>query len=85
MTLEELILLPMQYRFGYSAEDHGLQQYVNEEHGFAKQVYTPRDPKTLVWGHGKSSYKLLDTDEEFETIDGLLAAINKRKGNHEML
>jgi hypothetical protein len=79
MTLEELKLIPLQYTFGYSADDHGLRQYINEEHQIAKQVYTPRNPKTLVWGSGKSTYKMLDTGEEFETIDGLLAAINKRE------
>ena len=77
MTLEELKLLPMQYRFGYSAEDHGLRQYVNEEHGIAKQVYTPR--KKGLWGVGESTFMLLDTGEEFDTIEGLLAAINKDK------
>lgn len=78
MTLEELKEIPLQYTFGYSAEDHGLRQYVNEEHKIAKQVYTPRNKKTLVWGTGKSTYKLLDTGEEFDTIDGLLAGINAR-------
>jgi hypothetical protein len=79
MTLEELRAIPLQYTFGYSAEDHGLRQYVNEEHKIAKQVYTPRNPKTLVWGDGKASFMLTDTGEEFDTIDGLLAAINKRE------
>jgi hypothetical protein len=78
MTLEELRAIPLQYTFGYSAEDHGLRQYVNEEHQIAKQVYTPRKISTGEWGNGKSSYMLLDTKEEFDTIDGLLAAINKR-------
>lgn len=78
MTLEELRAIPLQYTFGYSAEDHGLRQYINEEHGIAKQVYTPRNPKTLVWGDGKSTFMLLATKEEFDTIDGLLAAINKK-------
>jgi hypothetical protein len=79
MTREELAAIPLKYTFGYSAEDHGLRQYVNEEHQIAKQVYTPRNPKTLVWGNGKASFKLLDTGEEFETIDGLLAGINARE------
>lgn len=78
MTLEELRAIPLQYTFGYSAEDHGLRQYINEQYGIAKQVYTPRNPKTLVWGDGKSTFMLLATKEEFETIDGLLAAINKK-------
>ena len=76
MTLEELKLIPLQYRFGYSAEDHGLRQYVNEEYGIAKQVYTPRK-KTGKWGAGRSTLKLLKTGEEFNTLEGLLAAINK--------
>ena len=75
MTLEELQLLRLQYRFGYSAEDHALRQYVNEEHGIAKQVYTPR--KKGLWGVGNAVYKLLKTGEEFDTLEGLLAAINK--------
>jgi hypothetical protein len=78
MTREELAAITLKYTFGYSAEDHGLRQYVNEEHQIAKQVYTPRNPNTLVWGNGKASFKLLDTGEEFETIDGLLAGINAR-------
>lgn len=79
MTLEELAAIPLQYTFGYSAEDHGLRQYINEEHKIAKQVYTPRKISTGEWGKGNASYKLLDTGEEFDTIDGLLAGINARK------
>lgn len=79
MTLEELQAIPLKYTFGYSAEDHGLRQYVNEEHGIAKQVYTPRNKKTLVWGTGKATYKLLDTGEEFDTVAELLAAINAKE------
>lgn len=75
MTLEELKLLPMQYTFGYSADDHAVRQYVNEEHGIAKQVYTPR--KKGKWGVGESTLKLLKTGEEFDTLEGLLVAINK--------
>jgi hypothetical protein len=76
MTLEELKLIPLQYTFGYSAEDHGLRQYINEEHQIAKQVYTPR--KKGEWGKGKATFKLLDTGDEFDTIQGLLDAINAR-------
>jgi hypothetical protein len=36
-----------------------------------------------VWGNGKASFKLLDTGEEFETIDGLLAGINAREKRYE--
>ena len=78
MTLEELQAIPLQYTFGYSAEDHGLRQYINEEHQIAKQVYTPRKISTGEWGKGKASYKVLDTGKEFDTIDGLLAGINAR-------
>lgn len=77
MTLEELRLIPLQYTFGYSAEDHAVRQYINEEHGIAKQVYTPRSKKTGKWGAGRSTLKLLKTGEEFNTLEGLLAAINK--------
>ena len=79
MTLEELKAIPLKYTFGYSAEDHGLRQFVNEEHGIAKCVYTPRNPKTLVWGNGQTTFKLLATGEEFTTVADLLAAINKEK------
>jgi hypothetical protein len=79
MTRKELAAIPLKYTFGYSAEDHGLRQYINEEHQIAKQVYTPRKISTGEWGKGKSTFKLLDTGEEFETIDGLLAGINARK------
>jgi hypothetical protein len=79
MTREELAAIPLKYTFGYSAEDHGLRQYINEEHQIAKQVRTPRNKKTGEWGTGKASFKLLDTKEEFDTIDGLLAGINARK------
>ena len=78
MTREELAAIPLKYTFGYSAEDHGLRQYGNEEHQLAKQVYTPRKISTGEWGKGKTTFKLLDTGEEFETIDGLLAGINAR-------
>ena len=79
MTLEELQAIPLQYTFGYSADSHGLRQYVNEEHGIAKQVYTPRSKKTGKWGAGRSTFKLLKTGEEFNTVADLLAAINKEK------
>ena len=79
MTREELAAIPMKYTFGYSAEDHGLRQYVNEEHQIAKQVVTKRKISTGEWGNGKATFKLLDTGEEFDTIDGLLAGINARE------
>ena len=79
MTLEELKAIPLKYTFGYSAEDHGLRQYVNEEHKIAKQVITKRKISTGEWGTGKATFKLLDTKEEFNTIDGLLAGINARE------
>jgi hypothetical protein len=76
MTLEELQAIPLQYTFGYSADGHALRQYVNQDYQIAKQVYTPR--KKGEWGTGQVTFKLLETGEEFDTIDGLLAAINKR-------
>jgi hypothetical protein len=79
MTLEELQAIPLQYTFGYSADSHGLRQYVNEERQIAKQVYTPRNKKTGEWGKGNATFKLLDTDDEFDTIQGLLDAINARE------
>jgi len=79
MTFEELAAIPLEYTFGYSAEDHGLRQYQNTEHKIAKKVYTPRNPKTLVWGEGKATFMLTDTNEEFDTIQGLLDAINARE------
>ncbi len=79
MTLDELKQIPLKYTFGYSAEDHGLRQYVNEEHGIAKQVYTPRKISTGEWGKGQTSYMLLDTKQEFDTVQGLLNAINAKE------
>lgn len=79
MTLEELKAIPLKYTFGYSAENHGLRQYVNEEHGIAKCVYTPRKISTGEWGNGETTFKLLKTGEEFNTVADLLAAINKEK------
>lgn len=79
MTLDELRVIPLQYTFGYSAENHALRQYQNTEHKIAKQVYTPRKISTGEWGKGEATYMLTDTREEFTTIDGLLAAINKRE------
>ena len=79
MTLEELQAIPLKYTFGYSADSHGLRQYVNEERQIAKQVYTPRNKKTGEWGKGNATFKLLDTDDEFDTIQGLLDAINARE------
>lgn len=77
MTLEELKLIPMQYTFGYSADSHGLRQYVSDDNKIAKQVYTPRNKKTGEWGKGETTFKLLKTGEEFNTLEGLLAAIIK--------
>jgi hypothetical protein len=82
MTLEELKAIPLQYTFGYSAEGHALRQYISDDNLIAKQVYTPRNKKTGKWGKGKASYLLTDTNEEFDTIQGLLDAINARE-KHE--
>lgn len=79
MTLEELTAIPLKYTFGYSADNHALRQYVNEEHKIAKQVYTPRKISTGKWGNGKATFKLMDTGEEFDTLQGLLDAINARE------
>ena len=77
MTLEELQAIPLQYTFGYSADSCGLRQYISDDNKIAKQVYTPRNKKTGEWGKGQTTFKLLETGEEFTTIHGLLAAINK--------
>jgi hypothetical protein len=85
MTLEELQAIPLQCTFGYSADSHGLRQYVNEEHGIAKQVYTPRNKKTGEWGKGEATYKLLNDSlvagpaREFDNLEALLAAINAQE------
>jgi hypothetical protein len=79
MTLEELKAIPLQYCFGYSAESHGLRQYISDDNKIAKCVYTSRDKKTGEWGDGQTTFVLLETGEEFDTIHGLLAAINKEK------
>jgi hypothetical protein len=78
MTLEELKAIPLQYTFGYSAEGHALRQYISDDNLIAKQVYTPRNKKTGEWGNGETTFKLTDTNEEFDTIQGLLDAINAR-------
>lgn len=78
MTLEELKAIPLQYAFGYSDEDHSLWQYISDDNLIIKQVYTPRNKKTGERGKGKSTFKLLDTEEEFDTLQGLLDAINAR-------
>lgn len=79
MTLEELQAIPLQYTFGYSADSHGLRQYVSDDNKIAKQVYTPRNKKTGEWGKGETTFKLLETGEEFNTVADLLAAINKEQ------
>jgi hypothetical protein len=79
MTLEELRAIKMQYTFGYSADTHGLRQYVSDDNRIAKQVYTPRNKKTGEWGKGETTFKLIETGEEFDTVADLLAAINKEK------
>lgn len=77
MTMQELLNIPLQYTFGYSADSHGLRQYVSDDNKIAKQVYTPRNKKTGEWGNGEATFKLLGTGEEFNTVAELLAAINK--------
>jgi hypothetical protein len=79
MTIEELRAIPLRYTFGYSSDTHGLRQYVNIDHGIAKQVYTPYNKKTGEWGIGEVTYKMTDTGQEFETIEGLLIGINARR------
>lgn len=71
LTYEEFCKLPMQYLFGYSAEDHGLRQHVNREHDIARQIITPRNPKTLVWGKGETAYMMTDTNEMFSSARDL--------------
>jgi hypothetical protein len=78
MTLEELQAIPLQYTFGYSADGHALRQYISNDNLIAKQVYTPRNKKTGKWGKGKLTFMLTDTNEEFETAQDLLNAINAR-------
>ena len=80
MTLEELRMLPLTYTFGYSADDHAVRQYVNQEHGVARQVYTTRNTKTFEWGKGEVSFMLLATKEEFDTVEELHAAIERAHG-----
>jgi hypothetical protein len=82
MTLEELQAIPLQYCFGYSAERHALRQYISNDNLIVKQVYTPRNKKTGEWGKGEATFKLTDTNEEFDTLQGLLNAINARE-KHE--
>jgi hypothetical protein len=79
VTLEELKAIPLQYCFGYSADSHGLRQYISDDNKIAKQVYTPRNKKTGEWGNGQTTFKLMETGEEFNTVAELLAAINKDK------
>lgn len=86
MTLEELRMLPLTYTFGYSADDHAVRQYVNQEHGVARQVYTPRNPETWEWGNGEVSFMLLATREEFDTVEELhtaLERVNSIRGGDE--
>jgi hypothetical protein len=56
-----------------------VRQYLSDDNLIVKQVYTPRNKKTGKWGKGESTFKLTDTNEEFETIQGLLDAINARE------
>jgi hypothetical protein len=79
MTLEELRSIPLQYTFGYSADTHAVRQYMSEDKLICKQVYTPRDPETGMWGNGEVAYMLVPTKQEFETIAELLEAINARE------
>jgi hypothetical protein len=78
LTLQDLGKVPMAYTFGYTAEDHSLRQYKTHCGKIAKQVHTPRNPKTMEWGQGRSAYMLTATGEEFETVQTLLDAINTR-------
>ena len=79
MTLEELRAIPLQYTFGYSADDHAIRQYRSEGGLICKQVYTPRDPETGLWGSGEIAFMLIPTKEEFDNLADLLDAINKRE------
>lgn len=79
MTLEELKAVPLKYTFGYSADTHAVRQYINEEHGICKHVHTKRNPKTGEWGMGKAAFMLIKTLEEFDSLEGLLEAINRKE------
>lgn len=79
MTLEELRAIPLKYTFGYSADTYAIRQYMSEDGLICKQVHTPRDPKTGLWGAGEIAYMLVPTKQEFETIGELLDAINARE------
>jgi hypothetical protein len=80
LTYAEFCELPLKLVWHFSCDtEHVLRQYVNEKHGIAKCVYTPRKISTDEWGKGQTTFKLLATGEEFDTVAGLLAAINKEK------
>ena len=79
MTLDELRKIPLTYTFGYHADDHAVRQYMSEDKLIAKQVYTPRDPETGLWGAGQIAYMLVPTKQEFDTVEELLEAINARE------
>jgi len=81
MTLEELRSIPLQYTFGYSADTHAVRQYMSKDKLICKQVSTPRNKKTGMWGNGKVTYMLVPTKQEFETVEELLEAINAREAS----
>ena len=79
MTMDELRAIPLRYCFGFVTDDYAVRQWRNDEYKIAKQTVTPRNPDTLEWGLGESTYMLLDTGEEFTNTTDLLAAINRRE------
>jgi hypothetical protein len=79
MTLEEFRNIPLRYTFGYSADTHALRQYQSADRLICKQVHTPRDPETGLWGNGQITYMLVPTKQEFDTVEELLEAINARE------
>jgi hypothetical protein len=71
LTYDEFCKLPLQYLFGYSAEDHGLRQHANQQHSIARQIYTPRKISSGEWGKGEVTFMMIDTGEVFDSARDL--------------
>lgn len=74
LTFEELCGQPLEYRMGMSGDKGARRLYRNDALGIQKEVFTPRNPRTMEWGEGEAYYFVDGDPEEYRTVADLYVA-----------
>lgn len=74
LTFEEFCEQPMQYCMGMSADTYARRLWRNNALGIQKETFTKRNPRTMRWGLGSTSYFLDNDPREFGDIADLYVA-----------